>query len=76
MASLPSGTKRTTLVRAEEPITEYGKPPEKRTIEEHISKGIVNIDKPPGPTSHQVSEWVKDILHVKKAATQVLWIQL
>jgi H/ACA ribonucleoprotein complex subunit 4 len=45
----------------------YGIVPEKRSIEEYVRRGIVNIDKPPGPTSHQVVSWVKDILHLEKA---------
>ncbi len=45
----------------------YGIEPEKRSIEEHINKGIVNLNKPSGPTSHQVVSWIKDILHLKKA---------
>ncbi|KAA0009269.1 MAG: RNA-guided pseudouridylation complex pseudouridine synthase subunit Cbf5, partial [Thermoplasmata archaeon] len=45
----------------------YGKEPRKRSIEELIENGVVAIDKPAGPSSHQVASWVKDILHVKKA---------
>ncbi len=45
----------------------YGKTPEKRSVEEHLELGIVNLDKPAGPTSHQISSWVKDILKAKKA---------
>ncbi len=37
-----------------------------RSIEELLNFGVVIIDKPKGPTSHQVSAWVRDILHVKK----------
>jgi len=53
----------------EESITDerYGKEPDKRSIEEHIKLGVVILDKPAGPTSHQVSAWVKDILHLDKA---------
>ncbi len=40
----------------------YGKRPEDRTIEELLRSSIVIIDKPQGPTSHQVSAWVKQIL--------------
>ena len=40
--------------------------PESRSTEEIINYGIVNIDKPSGPTSHQVSGYVKDILNLKK----------
>jgi len=45
----------------------YGIEPKKRPIEEYIKNGIVNLDKPSGPTSHQVVSWVKEILHLKKA---------
>ncbi len=31
-------------------------------------KGVVVIDKPSGPTSHEVAAWVRDIFEVKKAA--------
>ncbi len=44
----------------------YGKPPMERTIEEHISRGIINLDKPSGPTSHEIDLWVKNIMHVSK----------
>ncbi len=35
-------------------------------IEELLNFGVVIIDKPKGPTSHQVSAWVRNILHVKR----------
>jgi len=37
----------------------YGKRPEERSLNELLQKGIVNIDKPRGPTSHEVTSWVK-----------------
>ena len=46
---------------------EFGKAPSERTAEELIQYGIVNIDKPKGPTSHQTSDYVKKILHLDKA---------
>lgn len=46
---------------------EFGKSPAERTPEELINYGIVNIDKPKGPTSHQTSDYVKKILHIDKA---------
>jgi len=46
---------------------EFGKPPKERTPEEIIKYGIVNIDKPKGPTSHQTSDYVQKILHINKA---------
>jgi len=45
---------------------EYGCPPNKRSVEEHIKKGFVCIDKPRGPSSHEVVVWVRNILNVKK----------
>lgn len=44
----------------------YGCRPGQRPTEELINYGIVNIDKPKGPTSHQVSAYVQKILHIKK----------
>lgn len=44
----------------------YGCSPHKRPIKEHISKGVINLDKPSGPTSHEVDSWVKRILSVDK----------
>jgi H/ACA ribonucleoprotein complex subunit 4 len=45
----------------------YGKKPLDRTTREMLDFGMVNIDKPAGPTSHQVSGFVKEILHLEKA---------
>ncbi len=38
-----------------------------RDPEEYIRYGVINLDKPRGPTSHQVATWVKRILNVDKA---------
>lgn len=43
----------------------YGKKPEERNVEELLNFGIVILDKPEGPTSHQVASFVRDILSVK-----------
>lgn len=45
----------------------YGKKPEERNLQELLQRGIVNIDKPRGPTSHEVTSWVKKILEINKA---------
>ncbi|NHJ00609.1 MAG: RNA-guided pseudouridylation complex pseudouridine synthase subunit Cbf5 [Candidatus Heimdallarchaeota archaeon] len=45
----------------------YGKPPVLRTIPELIELGIINLDKPANPSSHEVTAWVKQILNIKKA---------
>lgn len=48
-------------------VGEFGKSPAERTPEELISSGIINLDKPKGPTSHQVADYVQKILHINKA---------
>ena len=45
----------------------FGANPDARPIEELINFGVINIDKPRGPTSHQVSAYLQKILHIKKA---------
>ena len=61
--------KPTILIRKFiETSDKFGKPPGKRTVEEHISLGVVNLDKPAGPTSHQVSAYVQQILGISREA--------
>lgn len=56
------------LVKSEEISSpKYGNYPGARPIKELINKGIIILDKPSGPTSHQVTAWVRDMLGVKKA---------
>ena len=50
-----------------EAIGEFGIKPEERTTEVLLKYGIINIDKPKGPTSHQTSDFVKKVLNVNKA---------
>lgn len=44
----------------------YGCNPFKRNIHNYIRKGFVCIDKPMGPSSHEVVVWVRRILEVNK----------
>jgi H/ACA ribonucleoprotein complex subunit 4 len=44
-----------------------GQDPGDRPIAELLDYSIVNIDKPSGPSSHQVSAYVKDILGIEKS---------
>ena len=46
---------------------EFGCRPEERPIEEYISKGVINLDKPSGPTSHEIDSWIKRILPLEKS---------
>jgi len=57
------------IVKAkEETDPRYGHIPEERPTHEYLEHGIVNLDKPIGPTSHEVVAWVKRILKVDRAA--------
>jgi len=57
---------RSSLVR-KEAASKFGIKPEERKTEELISYGIVVINKPRGPTSHQTAEYVKKILGIEKS---------
>ena len=45
----------------------YGCMPSDRPTSEFIKYGVINLDKPPGPTSHQVSAYVQKILGLDKS---------
>jgi len=64
----PWQVKRELLIKAEdETDPRYGHNPEERPIQEHIRFGVINLDKPPGPSSHEVTAWVKRILNLEHA---------
>lgn len=44
----------------------YGYNPEERPIDVLMQYGIIPLDKPRGPSSHEVASWVKKILNVEK----------
>jgi len=68
MTKLPFEIGRQTLIKKQaETDSKYGKKPEERTVEELIELGIINLNKPQGPTSHQVSDYVKRVLKIKRA---------
>jgi tRNA pseudouridine55 synthase len=41
---------------------------DERTPEELLSFGVVNLDKPPGPSAHQVAGWMRDHAGQERAA--------
>ncbi|KAH8909162.1 putative rRNA pseudouridine synthase [Coniochaeta sp. PMI_546] len=43
-----------------------GSSPLKRDIKSYISSGVINLDKPSNPSSHEVVAWVKRILRCEK----------
>eukprot|EP00048_Salpingoeca_helianthica_P006908 m.104226 g.104226 ORF g.104226 m.104226 type:complete len:476 (-) comp14168_c1_seq1:723-2150(-) len=40
--------------------------PLKRTINDYVRSGVINLDKPANPSSHEVVAWIKRILRVDK----------
>ncbi len=68
MNKLPFEKELGILIRKDpEVVPEFGKKPEERSVEELLDFGIINLNKPQGPTSHQISDYVKKILKVKRA---------
>jgi len=59
---------RQVVVRAEmQTNPAYGKSPELRTMEELLEYGVIVLNKPQGPTSHQIVDYIKKILEINKA---------
>jgi len=56
------------LTEIDQDITDnaYGTYYDKRTIEQLLNYGIILLDKPPGPTSHETVAWTKRILKLPK----------
>jgi len=56
------------LVEIDQDITDdaYGTYYDKRTIEQLLNYGIILLDKPPGPTSHETVAWTKRLLKLPK----------
>jgi len=64
----PWEIKRELMVKAEEETdTRYGRAPTERPVQDYIRFGIINLDKPAGPSSHEVTAWVKRLLNIKHA---------
>lgn len=57
----------TPIVRASVEPNVLGVYPNERPIKELLDFGVVNLDKPAGPTSHQVSAYVQKALHIEKS---------
>ena len=62
----PWETKRELHVKAEDHTDpKYGCKPSERAAKELIRFGTINLDKPAGPTSHEVAAWIKKIMKVE-----------
>lgn len=57
------------LVKLDDDVTneKYGYYPSSRPISSLLDYGLIMLDKPPGPTSHEVVAWVKKIIGISKA---------
>ena len=44
----------------------WGKRPSDRSMGELLQGGVIILDKPSGPTSHQATAWARDALHLEK----------
>lgn len=69
LGRFPFEVGRDNLVRIDNAQTDprYGCHPSERTLKVHLANGVINVDKPRGPTSHQVCAWIKEIFNIKKA---------
>ncbi len=64
----PWERKRKILIKAEDTTDpNYGCKPEERPIKDYIRFGVINLDKPSGPSSHEVTAWIKRILNIEHA---------
>src|SRR3989441_4301073 len=55
------------IVLHEPPMSRHGRRPEERSIQDLLRFGVFVADKPQGPSSHQVSAWVRDLLRLPRA---------
>lgn len=57
------------LIKLDDDVTneKYGYYPSSRPISSLLDYGLILLDKPPGPTSHEVVAWVKRIIGISRA---------
>ena len=66
--TVPWEIKREFVVKAEEETDpRFGHKPSERPLQDYIRFGMINLDKPAGPSSHQVAAWVKRIISLERA---------
>lgn len=58
----------TVHVLDESPTTDaaFGTAPDDRTLEQRLASGFILVDKPAGPTSHQLAAWARDLLGLER----------
>lgn len=57
------------MITLDEDVTDekYGSDPHSRTMKDLLDYGLICVDKPSGPTSHEVVAWVRQMLNLGKA---------
>jgi H/ACA ribonucleoprotein complex subunit 4 len=65
---LPSDESEQLLVKSQDTTNkDYGCDPNNRDMEDLLTHGVINLDKPSGPTSHEVVSWARKILEIDNA---------
>ena len=65
---LPSDESEQLLVKSQDTANvSYGCDPNNRDIKDLLKYGVINLDKPSGPTSHEVVSWARKILDIDNA---------
>jgi H/ACA ribonucleoprotein complex subunit 4 len=63
----PSEKKLKRIIKSQSKTNpNYGKSPKERSVIELLNNGFINLDKPAGPTSHQIDSWIKNVLDVDR----------
>ncbi len=61
--------KREIFIKDEEDTNpDYGWKPEERPIEVYLKYVAINLDKPVGPSSHEIVAWLRRLLGIEKVA--------
>ena len=65
---IPGGAPKELVTRVDGSTdSKYGCRPEDRSLSLQIKYGIINVDKPPGPSSHEVVAWIKRMMKLSHA---------
>lgn len=64
---LPFEDRERKILVKKEATSKHGSDPNARNVEELIKYGVINLNKPRGPTSHQASAFVQKILGIDKS---------
>ena len=61
-------TREVFIKDEDETDPEHGWKPEERPPEIHLKYSAINLDKPIGPSSHEIVAWLRRLLGIKKVA--------